>query len=215
MIKLQKSVPSQDMAAKIAERTTNFLQLSGQGAPIPDTLASSYKDADVKALLRAETADKCAYCESKIPHVDYGDVEHILPKAIHPELRYAYSNLTYACGVCNTKKGQYFDVNTPLVNPYLDDPEEHLVAAGPMVVRRPTSDRGLVTEKRLALNRMALIERRTERLEAVATLLDQIARTENIAIRLVLTEQIRQECGDDKEYSFVVRSYVKAGEVLA
>ena len=51
MIKLLKSVPSQDMAAKIAERTATFLQLSGQGAPIPDALASSYKDAEVKALL--------------------------------------------------------------------------------------------------------------------------------------------------------------------
>ena len=214
MIKLLKCVPSQDMAAKIAERTTDFLLLSGEGAPIPDALANSYKDADVKTLLRAETSDKCAYCESKIPHVDYGDVEHILPKKIRPELRYEYSNLTYACGVCNTKKGQYYDVSTPLVNPYLDDPEEHFVAAGPMVVRRPTSDRGLVTEKRLSLNRMALIERRTERLEAVATLLDQIARTENIAIKLVLAEQVRQECGSDKEYSFVVRSYVNADKVM-
>lgn len=214
MIRLQKAVPSQELTAKIAKRTEEFLQLRGQGAPVPDALANSYKAADVKALLRAETADKCAYCESKISHVDFGDVEHIIPKVIHPELRYEYSNLTYACGVCNTKKGQYHDVDTPLVNPYLDDPEEHFIAAGPMVLRRQTSDRGLITEKRLLLNRPALVERRTERLEAVATLIDQKARTENNAIRLVLIEQIRQEYGKDKEYSFVVQGYVKAVERL-
>ena len=27
-----------------------------------------------------ETHGKCAYCESKIKHIDYGDIEHILPK---------------------------------------------------------------------------------------------------------------------------------------
>ncbi|WP_159605004.1 HNH endonuclease [Hydrogenophaga sp. PBL-H3] len=168
----------------------------------------------MKALLRAETSDKCAYCESKVPHVDYGDVEHILPKSVKPELRYDYSNLTYACGICNNKKGEYYDAAMPLLDPYRDQPDEHLIAMGPMVFRSPASDRGLLTQKRLDLNRPSLVEQRAERLEAIATLMDQIARTTNDAIKQVLVEQVERECESDKEYAFVVRSYVQATKTL-
>jgi len=208
MIKLTKLNLPPDLEVRIAERTQRYQDLVASGEPVPDSLAYAYKSAEVKALLRTETADKCAYCESKIPHVDYGDVEHLLPKSIFPQLRYTYGNLTYACGVCNTKKGDFYSPETPLLNPYEDNPSEHLIPIGPMVMRSPTSDRGLLTEKKLALNRSELVERRMERLEAVATLLDQIARTANPIIRSVLVEQVEKECRDDQEYALVVRAFV-------
>lgn len=96
----------------------------------------------------------------------------------------------------------------PLLNPYTDDPSDHLIALGPMVVRQPHSDRGLLTERRLDLNRAALIERRAERLNDVATLVDQIARTTSPGIREVLPAQASEECLADKEFSFVVAAYV-------
>lgn len=208
MIKLTKLNLPPDLEARIVDRTQRFQELVAAGEPVPDSLASAYKSAEVKALLRTETSDKCAYCESKIPHVDYGDVEHLLPKSVFPQLRYAYDNLTYACGVCNTKKGDFYSPETPLLNPYEDNPCDHLIPIGPMVMRSPASDRGLLTEKKLALNRSELVERRMERLEAVATLVDQIARTANPIIRSVLVEQVEKECRDDQEYAFVVRAYV-------
>ncbi len=208
MIKLSKLNLPPELAAKITDRTQRYQDLVAAGEPVPDSLSSAYKAAEVKVLLRTETADKCAYCESKIPHVDYGDVEHLLPKSVFPHLRYTYGNLTYACGVCNTRKGDFYSAETPLLNPYEDHPGEHLIPIGPMVMRSPASDRGLLTEKKLALNRTELVERRMERLEAVATLVDQVARTENPVIRSVLVEQIEKECRDDKEYAFVVRAFV-------
>jgi len=182
--------------------------LVAMGQAIPDSLATSYRDRDIKLLLQKETADKCAYCESKITHVDYGDVEHIIPKVKRPDLRFDYSNLTYACSVCNTKKGDYHDDAAPLLNPYIDAPEEHLLAVGPMLMRLPTSDKGLVTQKRLDLNRAPLIERRTERLESIGTLMDQVARANSTAVRQVLLDQIGQESADDKEYAFIVQGFV-------
>lgn len=208
MIRLQRREVPDHLAQRIAQRTQRFLALREAGETIPENLATAYKDPEVKLLLREETADKCAYCESKIPHVDYGDVEHLISKAARPDLRFEYTNLTYACGVCNTKKGDYNDEQTPLLNPYIDDIERHLLAVGPMVMRLPTSDRGLVTQKRLDLNRGALVERRTERLEAIGTLMDQVARASIPAIREVLLDQVRQECDADKEYAFVARSFV-------
>ncbi|MDZ4729402.1 MAG: HNH endonuclease signature motif containing protein [Planctomycetota bacterium] len=214
MIRLHKRDVPADIAQRIADRTARYRELQATGEEIPAALNVAYRDPQVKLLLRAETSDKCAYCESKIPHVDFGDVEHIISKAARPDLRYEYANLTYACGVCNTKKGNYHNDGTPLLNPYEDDPDEHLIAVGPMVMRDPRSDRGLLTQKRLELNRGSLIERRSERLEAIGTLMDQIARTTNPRIRDVLLEQVRLECESQKEYAFVVRGYVKSLEPM-
>ena len=210
MIRLTKRIPPEELITRLQERTERFLHLLSVGRAVPDSLASSYKDPEVKALLRAETADKCAYCESKIPHISYGDVEHIVPKSIRPETRFSYENLTYACSICNNKKSDYHDEQLPLLNPYVDEPGQHFIAAGPMVGRVPTSDRALVTEKRLELNRSGLVERRKERLESIGTLLDQLARTTQPAIRSVLEAQLTEECADDKEFAFVVRGYVAA-----
>jgi len=39
-----------------------------------------YAHEDVKAALKAMQHDKCAFCESKVSHIAYGDVEHYRPK---------------------------------------------------------------------------------------------------------------------------------------
>lgn len=208
MIKLNKLVLPDSIINKIEERAASFSKCIADGVDVPDALASSYKAKDIKEFLRRETSDKCAYCESKVPHIDHGDVEHILPKSIFPDLRFSYENLTYACGICNTKKGSFYDAGVPLLNPYKDLPEDHLMPVGPMVLRVPTSDRGLLTEKKLDLNRSDLVERRQERLQAAASLVDQIVRTKNQTIRAVLREEIAKECLADKEYSLVVRGYI-------
>jgi uncharacterized protein (TIGR02646 family) len=67
------------------------------------------------ALIRAQH-DKCCFCESKIRHVSFGDVEHFRPKAAcrssadAPErkpgyywLAYEWSNLYFACEQCNRR----------------------------------------------------------------------------------------------------------------
>lgn len=214
MIGLTKLPVPEAVAQRLANRTQQYAELVAQGHEIPEAVANGYNHPDVKALLKQETSDKCAYCESKVPHVDHGDIEHMLSKLHRPDLRFDYQNLTYACTVCNNKKRDFHDEQNPLINPYLDVPQEHLAAFGPMVMRLPTSDRGLITQRRLDLNRGALFERRKERLEQLGTLLDQLARTTNAGIRAVLEEQIRQECEADKEYTFVVRSFVERSREL-
>ena len=216
MIRLEKREVPEAIRTKLADRTQRYLALLAAGDTVPESLLNAYRDREVKLLLRAETSDKCAYCESKVPHVGHGDVEHMLPKAVRPDLRFDYNNLTYACAVCNGHKGDFYNAEAQLLHPYEDEPGEHLFALGSMVMRVPTSDRGFVTQRRLQLNRGALVERRTERLEAVGALMDQIARATNPAVRSVLEDQVRQECAEDKEYTMVVRSYVKSvGEFLA
>lgn len=75
-----------------------------------------YGAPSVKQALSLAQHDKCCFCESKISHVAYGDVEHFRPKAACrastevPErkpgyywLAYEWSNLYLACEQCNRR----------------------------------------------------------------------------------------------------------------
>ena len=88
MINLSKLTVPTEIEEKIKQRQQRYNELDASGEQIPDSLASAYRAPEVKELLRHETAEKCAYCESKVLHVDYGDVEHLLPKSKFPHLRY-------------------------------------------------------------------------------------------------------------------------------
>ncbi len=71
--------------------------------------------------------DKCAFCESKVSAIAYGDVEHFRPKAGYQQshdddlqrpgyywLAYEWSNLFFSCSICNQQgKRNVF----PLANP--------------------------------------------------------------------------------------------------
>jgi hypothetical protein len=56
---------------------------------------------DVKGQLRAESFDKCAYCEAPTSVVAHGDVEHFRPKSVYWWLAYCYENYVFACQICN------------------------------------------------------------------------------------------------------------------
>lgn len=89
--------------------------------------SSIYGAKSVKNLLIKSQSGKCCFCESKITHVAYGDVEHFRPKAgwVQSEsdaltrpgyywLAYAWPNLFLSCQLCNQRhKRNLF----PLVNP--------------------------------------------------------------------------------------------------
>lgn len=84
--------------------------------------AKSVKNALIKAQYK-----KCCFCESKVVHVAYGDVEHFRPKGgsrqaaaddlLRPGyywLAYDWTNLFFSCQLCNQRyKKNLF----PLTNP--------------------------------------------------------------------------------------------------
>jgi hypothetical protein len=68
--------------------------------------AGTYKDW--KPQLAEESAYQCVYCcihESKFGGQRNFHVEHWRPKARFPYLENDYANLFYACGICNSFKG--------------------------------------------------------------------------------------------------------------
>lgn len=86
-----------------------------------------YGHTEVKQYLLAMQHGKCAFCESKIDHISYGDVEHFRPKAAVKQepggsltrpgyywLAYEWSNLLLSCQLCNQRhKGNLFPLADP------------------------------------------------------------------------------------------------------
>jgi uncharacterized protein (TIGR02646 family) len=146
---------------------------------------SKYKHKSIKAALVKMFCGKCAYCESKITHIEYGHIEHYRPKSGpegRPKLTFVWSNLLLACGICNgaEHKGDRFPTASqggPIVNPCNDDPVAHLNFHYDAVTKLASvygvTPRGKTTVELLGLNRPLLREYRSkhvQRLVVLATL---------------------------------------------
>src|SRR5690554_3471582 len=131
------------------------------GAPESErTRYERWRHAEIKAGLQVETGGRCAYCESNIEDVSYPHVEHIRPKSRFPELAHHWSNLTSACAQCNTAKGDYFDEEWPVLNPYEDCVSDHIRFLGDFIDWKLGETRGELTVKKLGLNRLELVRAR-------------------------------------------------------
>jgi len=159
-----------------------------------------YGHADVKRALQVAQGNKCCFCESKIGHISYGDVEHYRPKtgwvqADEPLNKPGYywlandwENLLLSCQICNQRyKKNYFplrDNNTralshtadihaedPLfIHPVLDDPELYITFREEVPIAIDSNDRGLATIEKLGLNRELLNEQRRKDLKQLKQL---------------------------------------------
>ena len=88
---------------------------------------SIYGAKSVKNALTKAQNEKCCFCEAKVTHVAYGDVEHFRPKGGYrqdPEdplgrpgyywRAYAWENLFFSCQLCNQRyKKNLFPLRNP------------------------------------------------------------------------------------------------------
>lgn len=88
------------------------------------------KDYITNALLQMSN-NKCAYSEVKLNvNSTYLEVEHFKPKSLYPDDVVKWGNLLPSCKLCNDSKGDWDVVSDPIVNPLVDDPNEHLYIKG-------------------------------------------------------------------------------------
>jgi 5-methylcytosine-specific restriction endonuclease McrA len=186
--------------------TKELLDLMKTGAKLPKGLSRRYAHAEVKDAVIRDANGKCIYCESKILHVSHGDVEHIKPKSVYPDLTYSWGNLGLVCSKCNNAKRDQYDEATPPINPFEEEPSEHLCPIGEWIWPTAGSDRGHMTIELVDLNRSELVKRRRERLKQIRNLAEVWARTANPVVRAAFAEQLREELRDDREYVFVARA---------
>jgi uncharacterized protein (TIGR02646 family) len=100
---------------------------------------------------------KCAYCESKIAHIEHPHIEHYRPKKKYPDFTFEWENFLLACSVCNgaSYKGSKFPLDgngdPVLINPCVDTPGDHFRFRKGYLVA--ITGRGKSTRRILGLNR--------------------------------------------------------------
>jgi hypothetical protein len=114
MIKLARvragdAVPPDFQGNKLRTKHGDLVKLYYASQPIK--FASSAKWKSAKNAIKADSGDKCAYCEAHAAAVSFGDVEHFRPKSIYWWLAYCFDNYLFSCQKCNQEfKGDNFPV---------------------------------------------------------------------------------------------------------
>lgn len=207
MIRLSQGPKPQILLDKGEEWTTAYVQWCDDGI---GTEPRHYAHADIRTALEEETNSKCAYCEGRINDVAYTHIEHKLPKRKNPTLVCEWDNLTIACPKCNTKKGDYDDKACPLLDPYVDDVESHVVFYGPMAFACDSAS-AQATIALLELNRSDLLFSRKSALEGVDRLISLIERASgNQAVAQALWLDVELAISAGAEFASACRHFVQA-----
>jgi len=111
-VRTKKAIPSSFRGRTPRNRLVSLMKSAraqlAVGKPVKLDIKSKWTITKEQLLL--ETHNKCAYCESDMAAVAFGDVEHYRPKSVYWWLAYVYDNYLAACAICNRRfKGKKFE----------------------------------------------------------------------------------------------------------
>jgi len=171
---------------------------------------SKYNHPDIKRAVRAETNGKCAYCEADVGAVAHGDIEHIYPKSLDDSRTFDWSNLGFACQICNQNKSNKDPISNRIIDPYTIDPAPFVSFIGAFASSNGTTE-GTLTIINLDLNRAALIERRNSAFKHLILFLEIIQKSRSPSERQALVSHFTEnELGAIHEFSALRRDFWKA-----
>lgn len=118
MIKLERSfTPIGLKPPFVVEKTSEFKA----------TGASVWNVGWLKESLCELSHNKCAYCECSVKkESNYMEVDHFEDKSHNPDKVLLWDNLLPSCKHCNGHKSTHDVIKEPIINPFLDDPRDHL-----------------------------------------------------------------------------------------
>jgi uncharacterized protein with PIN domain len=188
-----------------------MIKLTRKPCPDPIGLKTNYKIKANKQVLKESAYSKCMYCESKLDHTEYGDVEHIKPKSVFPNDKYNWDNLGYACEKCNRQyKKEKYDPN--FINPFIDNPKDYLIAIGGLFFPLSGNIRGEITIDILQLNRAELLSKRNDVLKSFYDLIIRYHKAISLAQKEAIKLSIEDEFNETKEYSACKESFWEASK---
>ncbi len=118
MIKLRSATAPAELTDEVVQALTDEYKKTDK--------AVWQKEFIGKALLDS-SHNKCCFSECKLNEEGkYDEVEHFHPKSLYPDEVVSWSNLLPINKACNTAKGDHDTKAEPIINPYIDDPKEHL-----------------------------------------------------------------------------------------
>lgn len=205
MIRLVKGAEPNILVQKGAAWTAEYLAALGTAS---EKQKEKWRHRQIKESLSTDTGGRCSYCEGKVNDVAFGHVDHIRPKKKFAELAHMWTNLTWACPVCNGNKGDYWDDHEPLLDPYQDAIEDHLIHLGSLVDWQVGDVRAEMTVETIGLNRLDIADARRQRLIDVKAMLERWHAASGRHKEL-LAHAIRLDA-ERGEFSGTVRAYLVA-----
>jgi uncharacterized protein (TIGR02646 family) len=181
--------------------------------------------SEYRPLLKDLFLSKCAYCESTVGVTSPGGIDNFRPKRHYWWLAYEWKNLLFACAACNTYKGDRFPVEgkqatSPaamskerplLLDPTLDQPEQHLVfrydASSASVRVEGRTEQGRTSIMVLGLNRESLVRSRAERWLQFRFLLHAAASSKDPSQDVF--SSLKEGLSDSAEYVAAIRQLAR------
>jgi 5-methylcytosine-specific restriction endonuclease McrA len=198
MIPVTRGEPPENFAVRARDWNERFATAREADAE----LTPSKFWSRVRPELRADAAvlaerfhDKCAYCESTLPHVAHPHIEHYRPKG-NPRFEhqmFEWSNWLLSCGVCNDKKWTNFpeqDGEPLLLDPSEHDPSPHIGFRRSFIFG--ISDKGLKTVELVKLERRALERERARWLLTIDNLLLSAVQSRSIQVRDSMNRKMKR-----------------------
>lgn len=170
----------------------------------------------IKDALLSMSHGKCCYCECDVTiESNYVEVEHFHNKDQYKDEVVFWENLLPSCKKCNGTKHDHDTIAEPIINPCIDNPQEHLKIVNTVRFRGKT-DKGCTTVTTLNLNdqdrhckpRYKVVSEITAKLEEQKAKLDEIidtplkTRAKPNSIRNAINDLL-ELCQEDKPYSAV------------
>lgn len=176
--------------------------------PVNQTKRNRYRHPEIKATLKAETHEKCVYCESRIGHNTPGDVEHKVPTSRDQSRHFDWLNLTIACTECNRRKNDYYREHDGFLDPYLDKVDDFLDHNGPVVMAKVGKERGEIFVSILKLcsaERFTLVAQKIQKLNELQHILERYNTSTPGALKEILKRQLIEMASPVSEYSAMVQ----------
>ncbi len=215
MIKVNRTPKPAILEQNATTWTANYLDAkkkfeqnpSPENKKLVETAEKKYNHETVKSALIEMFNGKCAYCESHIIHIDYGDIEHFRPKSKFPVFCFDWDNLLLSCSICNgvSNKSNKFPLESEggfLINPVIENPNDffrfEFDENTKLFLLFPKDERAKTTINTIGLNREKLANIRTKELISIVELISKIEVT-----AMILNEL--SECFSDKNqyYAFI------------
>lgn len=202
---------------------------------------SIYNAKNVKRILKAIQKKKCCFCE-KMHNDEFGAVEHFRPKLGYQILRtdalvrpgyywqgYAWENLFYVCGPCNTAKGNIFPLKNEanrannhhslakeislLINPAgRMNPRKHIKFINEFPVG--LSDYGKKTIEACQLDREGLNEERRTHLNEIKKSISTIIRAVDPVGIKIAKKHLRNSIKNNSKFSAMAIDYIAKSKIV-
>lgn len=118
MIKLEKGNAPAELTDDFVKEQTEIYK---------NTKKSVWNVDWLKEALLKLSNNKCAYCEGNLDmRSDYVEVEHFRDKKDFPDEVLIWENLLPSCKHCNGHKSTHNVVTEPIINPFNEDPKNHI-----------------------------------------------------------------------------------------